>query len=604
MYRRLLLPLVVALLAVTALLPAAVAADEGWAITRFDTTIDIAADGSMHVVEQIDVDFRDLEKHGIFRDIPVEYQWEKDKSKVRVIDVVPQGVTDATGQAIPYSASRIGAYLELRIGDANRTVSGRNTYRISYRVSGALNPFADHDELFWNVTGNNWPVEIDEASAVVTEPGAPVSRVACYQGPTGSTESCATSAADGSRATFAVDGVLDPGDGMTVVVGLPKGAVRVAAPVLAAPSAGSLPAEEKTLNDYLGFNLVDWLGALVLLLAVGGYTAWRWYESGRDRRYATVYRLTGDASEAQPGLFDDETIVVEYGPPDELRPAELGVVIDEHADSKDLSATIVDLAARGYLSITETEKRKYELTKLKEADGLLPFEALVFNGLFDDGSPVKVSELRSRKFYQDVPGIYKQMYSDAMQHEFFTADPGKVRRNYQILGVLVGVGGIALVVLLSAIAGRGLIGLGVVAGGFAMAAVAGAMPARSAKGREAYRRTLGFKKFIEVADKSRQQFYEQAGIFEKYLPYAITFGSVKKWAGVFQELGIPVPQPSYYSGTWDAFNAVYFVGAVNSFQSSLASSYSAPSTSGGSGGSGFSGGFSGGGGGGGGGGSW
>jgi uncharacterized membrane protein len=117
-----------------------------------------------------------------------------------------------------------------------------------------------------------------------------------------------------------------------------------------------------------------------------------------------------------------------------------------------------------------------------------------------------------------------------------------------------------------------------------------------------YRRALGFRRYIETAETERQAFAERRNLFEEYLPYAIVFEAVDKWANAFEGLDDEANRPSWYSGR-GPFVASAFASNVNDFSESISSVMA--STPGGRGGSGFGGGGgSGGGGGGGGGGSW
>ena len=124
-------PAAAALLAVVAaLLALAVpaAADEGWVIDRFVSDIEVQRDGSLVVTEAIDVDFQLLsDRHGIFREIPVRYAWDPDPKMVRVYDVDVRSVRDANGRGLQYETSQNGANLRIRVGDPDRTVSGKQT---------------------------------------------------------------------------------------------------------------------------------------------------------------------------------------------------------------------------------------------------------------------------------------------------------------------------------------------------------------------------------------------------------------------------------------------------------------------------------------------
>jgi len=128
-----------------------------------------------------------------------------------------------------------------------------------------------------------------------------------------------------------------------------------------------------------------------------------------------------------------------------------------------------------------------------------------------------------------------------------------------------------------------------------------AMPRRTALGRSLLHRTLGFARYIRTAETAPQQFAELANMFTTYLPYAIVFKCVDRWARAFKDIDLRAATAGWYVGSTN-FNALNFSSTVSSFSSSI--SHAIASTPGGSGSSGFSGGSSGGGGGGGGGGSW
>ena len=155
-----------AALAILAALPAAVRAqDTGWRITRFHADYVVHEDRSIGVIERIAVDFGPLERHGIYREIPIVYRRVVapgvpiGAGRVRFsLDV--RNVTDGAGIPIPYEVSGT-TEKSIRIGDPDRTVSGPQTYVIDYRLSGGLGFFEEFDELYWQVTGTEWPVPIE-----------------------------------------------------------------------------------------------------------------------------------------------------------------------------------------------------------------------------------------------------------------------------------------------------------------------------------------------------------------------------------------------------------------------------------------------------------
>jgi uncharacterized membrane protein YgcG len=571
-----------ALIALAALLSApASAADGGWVITAFDSQIEVQRDGRVRVTETIDVDFGALERHGIVRDIPVRYRWPADPHKVRVYQLQVLTVTDARGRPWPYTSYGNEASLEIKIGDSDRTVTGSQRYRIAYVLQGALNGFPDHDELFWNVTGSQWQVPIHRATATVVAP-ASFSQTACYAGLAGSRESCGGVQSVANGAAFASGRAIQPGDDFTIVVGLRKGVVPEPTPIL--------QDRPRDIGDF--FLLTPaWL-ALAAFVAVAGVAAvvWRWYSVGRDDR-------------------EHETIVPEFEPPEKLRPAQIGLLIDERADTLDVTATIVDLAVRGFLTITEIPKqgllgkRDWLLTRRKLSGDLQGYETIIFEGLFATGEEVKLSSLRHH-FYTSLARAQSELYSDAVRRGWFPVDPSKTRVTYAVAGIgLVILAGI-LTAALGSLAGGGIVGLAAAVPAIGLIASSPVMPRKTRSGAELARRSFGFRRYMEVAEKDRQRFAEKEQIFAAYLPFAIVFRCVDQWAKAFEGIDLKEVTSSWYSGSSLAsFSAMNMSQDLSSFSDQISSTIA--STPGGSGSSGFGGGgSSGGGGGGGGGGSW
>src|SRR5438067_4934236 len=316
-----------ALLAATlvALSAAPAAADEGWTIDAFDVEISVHQDATMAVRETLHVDFGTQSHHGIFRDIPVIYEWDRDSH--RVYDLTVNGVTDGAGRNWAYTVSENGADEEIKIGDPNKTLSGRQTYVIAYTVAGALNGFADHDELYWNVTGQQWAVPISEASSTVAVPSDGLLWINCFQGQLGSREGCRSSSTP-SQARFDATRILPPGEQLTVVVGLKKGVAGTVVPIL--------KARPRTFLEFFNIGLVSVSGAVLLFLLGAAWVGRMVWRRGRDMEYATAYYLTKDPTERVRPHFRPAALVPEYQLPDNLRPAQLGVILDESAGTKAL----------------------------------------------------------------------------------------------------------------------------------------------------------------------------------------------------------------------------------------------------------------------------
>jgi len=570
------------------------AADEGWTIDAFDVAIGVHQDATMAVRETLQVNFGTQQHHGIFRDIPVVYEWDQHSN--RVYDLTVNSVTDGAGRAWAYSVSDNGAYREIKIGDQNRTLNGRQTYVIAYTVAGALNGFADHDELYWNVTGQQWAVPINEASATVDVPANGLLWINCFQGETGSREACRESSTP-EQAQFASTRVLNSGEQLTVVVGTKKGVAANVVPILQAKPRGFL--------EFFTIAPATVAGAVILLLLGAAWLGWMIWRRGRDMEYASAYYSTKDPTERIRPLFRPEAVVPEYGPPDNLRPAQLGLILDETADTKDVTATIVDMAVRGYLVIKDAKdgKHDWELVPVKvDTGGLLPYEQKLFHGLFDDGkSSTRLSSLKGT-FTGTLHDAERILYTDSVRLKWFTANPQSARITWVMLGLLAVLIGVGVAWGLGALAGWGLLGIAIILAGALMIATNSWMPRRTGLGTDLFRKTLGFRVYMNAAEKDRQAFAEKAEIFTQYLPYAIVFGCVHRWAKAFEGIDTSAAVSPWYQGP-GPFYPVLFASALEGFSNTLSTTIAdTPGGRGGSGGGG--GGFSGGGGGGGGGGAW
>jgi uncharacterized membrane protein YgcG len=571
----------------------AVHADEGWVITSFHSDIAVAASSAVTVKEDIRVDFGSQQKHGIFRTIPLRYRYDDTHDRYYALEVM--SVTDGARPLIHSDSIDNDNYV-IKIGDPNYLVTGANRYVITYTVVGVMNSFADHDELFWNVDGALWPVPKQSVTAIVNLPSSSFQKAACYQGATGSREACASASSD-SMVSFNSTRQLGSGEQMSIVAALNKGAVDVPPPMLE-PRKRQFPQDAFDINP-----LTVGLGLMVAIAGIG-LVAWNWWMHGRDRAYLTQYYLTNDPRERTEPLFQHDTVVVEFDTPQNMRPAELGLILDERADAKDVTATIVDLAVRGFMTIAEVPGAQDWTFTWKgggDAAALLPYEQTILDGLFAGRQQVKLSELKG-KFAPTLRTAEGQIYADAVSRRLFTTRPDTTRAQWGCLGVAVTVVGIAISVALGLAFGWGLIGGAVVLTGLVLTITFPFMPQRTAAGRDLLQHTLGFRLYMTTAEKYRQQFAAKAQTFTQLLPYAIVFGCVSLWAKAFE--GIDTSSSSgWYAGN-APFQAALLAGSLESMNANISSaiSYTPPSAGSSSGFGG--GGFSGGGGGGGGGGSW
>ncbi|KKQ18221.1 MAG: hypothetical protein US31_C0007G0027 [Berkelbacteria bacterium GW2011_GWA1_36_9] len=538
------------LIGILLFIPITVSAQETERILSFSEKITVNADSTINVSEEIRY-FFPSEKHGIYRDIPYRYL-DKERKKYFQTDISDIKVTNETGNPYQFTSTEKNNNLRLQVGDPNKTISGEHIYKISYKVSGVLNYFSDHDELYWNVTGDSWTVPIDKITAEITLPQNVLTekiQATCYTGETGSTSSNCNQDISKNQITF--QSSQSP---LTIVVGWNKGAVT--------PIERRYEAQWR--HESFWFLLLP-LFVLIFLII-------QYFRLGRDP-------------------FGRGTIAPEFEPPENLKPAEMSSLINEKVSNKDMSATIIDFAVRGLIKIKEKDK-KYTLIKLKEFETTAKdYEKEIFIKLFSENKEVEVDSLY--KNFTDLKKVKNKLYQDLISRKYFSVSPDKIRSHYLLVGFLIMFLGFAFfwlsVILVFALA----------MSGFIVIIFARFMPRKTKEAVIVKEKSLGFKEFLFRAERYRVKWQEKEGIFEKYLPYAMIFGIAEIWAKNFKD--IYKNPPDWYEGNFTTFNAVIFANSLNSFSTTATQSFSPPAASGSSG---FGGGSSGGGFGGGGGGSW
>jgi len=539
-------------------------------ITDFHSDIYINKDGTVYVEENINYDFQHAYRHGIYRDIPYEYKLDYKNYNLK-IDV--DGVTNLSDAPYQYKATKSGGMVKIRIGDPEKKITARHGYKIGYFVIGAVQYFDDHDELYWNVTGNEWRVPIKNASAkIYFDEEIPDGIIAkCFTGAWKSTKENCSYDIKASTVTYQTIGALRGGEGLTIVVGLPKGVLK----------------EPSFLSKLIWLLRDNWYISLPFLTFALLYH--RWNTTGRDPEGRSV-------------------VSVMYEPPEGFTPAEAGTLLDEQAHIIDITSTIIDLAIRGFIKIEEIESTifyyftdkdyKLSVTKNPGPDELKSYESIIFNGIFKTGDSIMISDLKD-KFYTELPPAKKALYKELIDKKYFPTNPENVRKIYKWIGTIIL---ILSFFLLGTILGK----LSLAVSGVLIIIFSRYMPRKTKKGAIANNHLLGFREFIEKAEKDRIEKLakDDPTLFDRVLPYALVFGLEDKWANAFSD--IYREPPNWYHSTYhgNTFSPKHFVNDVgrslNVMNSTLSST---PRKS--SGGSGFSGGGSSGGGfGGGGGGSW
>jgi hypothetical protein len=489
-------------------------AQSGFRVTDFRADYKIRSDGSVEVVERVDVDFGYLWRHGIYRDIHLQ-------SRLQRLEV--RTASDGAGQPLPVEVDR-WRRSRIRIGDPDRMVTGVQSYVLGYTIRGALDHHSDRTELYWQVTGteSDVPIERAEASVALPTTGPTASGPwghRCFAGsPESSDETrCSADMPASGRFRFSTTG-LAPGEGLTMVAAFPTGVVP-----------------RPSFLDRLGVGLMTF-GPLGLPFVVLAGLSLMWTRAGRDPSAGSV--------------------VPQWRLPEALRPGPAGGLVDDRVDTRDVVATLIDLARRGFVRIRRLKApgplsrldrwdpaaralqdlglNDWELELLtSERQGLEVYERLLVDGIFGDQRSRRLSELRN-KFHVHLPEIRRAIYRQLVTRRLVREDPQAVRRRWAWTGfasLVAGAVGVAL--------GRDLLGVGVAGSGILVLLFSKIMPSATPKGAALRRDLRGLEEYIRRAEKGEIEFREAPARtpdrFSEVLPFAIALGVTDAWTRQFAD---------------------------------------------------------------------
>jgi uncharacterized membrane protein YgcG len=559
-------------------------------ILAWQSDIHVLRDSTLEVTETLRVRAGGQQiRRGLLRDFPTRYVDRRGQRVVTGFEVV---AVRRDGRAEPHALEKLANGVRIRIGDPEVYLSpGEYEYAITYRTDRQLGLFAEHDELYWNVTGNGWDFPIDTVVAQVFLPGsieAAAIEVEAYTGPQGAQGRDWQADAGPSLATFRTTRGLGPREGLTIVVVWPMGHVTP-------PGRGQRAAW--LLRD--AWPAAVALGGLALLLAY----------------YVTVWRRVG--RDPPPRV-----IVPRYAPPAGLSPAAMRFLRRMAYDDRCFAAAVLSLAVQGALRIEQASggflKRAKRFTLNRTEPGkdavLAEDERALRDKLFSTAASVEIDDANHA-----VINSAKLEHLRALKARYM---PSAFRANgaWHALGIVLSLLIGAFGVLLPAVKGGfgpswwfmttpGRVALGVaVLALVANAAFGRWLKAPTVAGRATMDHVEGFRLYLDVAEGDEVGLVDapplNVGLYERYLPAALALEVEQRWAqrfaSVFATQAV-AHSPAWYSGdAWDTHDVARFTsGFGDSFSSAISSASTAPGSSSGSGGGGSSGGGGGGGGGGG-----
>jgi len=555
----------------------------GERILDYSSDIIVNKDSSMLVTETIKVQAESINiNHGIYRDFPTKYKDSYGNNYSVDFDVLSVLKDDSSEN---FWTENISNGVRVYIG--NKTVSlspGIYTYTIKYSTSNQLGFFKDHDELFWNVTGNGWIFPIDKASARVALPSEISSsslKTTGFTGAFGSTSKNFNSyIGENGKVSFSTTSSLAPKEGLTIVVEWPKNIVTE-------------PSFFQRILKFLKDNLST-LFAILAVLALLVYYIIVWIKVGKDPEKGTIIPL--------------------YSPPEGFSPAALRYVEKMGFDNKALAATIINMAVKGVIKITEEKVfvfgKKFTITKTGQNVSLLSKEEKeVYDSLFSGRESFTFKEENYATVQRAIQNLTSSLKSSC-ENIFFNSNKGYYTTGFTYM--------IFLFVILYFLP-KGLFSSNSIFV-FSIALLlmliintifAFLIKAPTKEGRKLLDQIAGFRMYLSYAEKDELNFSapveKTPELFEKYLPYALALDVENQWAEKFTDVLSRAIQEDNYHPTWyygSSLSALSLANFGSSLGNSLTQSISSSSTPPGSSSGGGGGGFSGGGGGGGGGGGW
>ncbi len=601
-------------------------------INEYSSIVKVQKDASLVVTEQVIITTAGRTvRHGIYRDFPTLYRGRHGGTVKVGFDVIS---TKLDGKKVAHHTKKLSNGIRVYLGSKSMELpAGKYTFEITYKTTGQLGFFKDHDELYWNVTGNGWAFPIDQVEAWVELPDGARNNILKYIAYTGAQGQRGTAyqanVNSEKQVVFVTTQPLAAHQGLTIVVSWKPG-------FIAQPSFWIANAKD----------LLVYLILVVGVILVFVYYMMMWLRHGRDPHAGAV--------------------MPEYTPPKGFTPAALRYILDMGYDNRVLASAILNLAVKGALKIEQKTKKDYTLIKQADFKGeLTPAESVLMNTLLPEtpgktAAPCRI-DLKKGTTLTAAVQAYKEVLKKEFEKTYFVTN-----NTYAVIGAVISILAVGLGILLNfslvpaaifmlvfmfvSMGNKGAVRQSFKTklrqGGwsniftvlvivFIIISFApnvsqldimypwvyvslcfllvvfnlvfvGLLKRLTVAGAHLIRQVKGFKMFLGATEKDRMNFRNPPDktpeLFEKYLPYALALGVEQKWGEQFADvLAKANYQPQWYTGNYLMFYAgtSFASGFADSFSQTVSSSASPPGSSSGFGGGGFSGGGGGGGGGGG-----
>jgi len=435
-----------------------------------------------------------------------------DKQYVQTLDAITATVGGA--------AVTPGVTSDDRFTTVTVPTNGATEVEMGYTVTGAVVNVNDGTALQVRLL-QGLSAQVAQFEATVQIP-TQFSYVKCTAGSPNSTIPC-TFAAAGTEAaqvpTFR-DGPRGEGEVVAVDIGFPAGTVAANEEIEYRWTVGrAFSADPLPLALALGLLVLGGIGLLLLHR-----------RSGADANASGEVTPVGEF--VPTGAGQSEFRVV-----GDVRPGHVGTVADERVDPIDVTATLVDLAVRGHLTIVELPRdhefagTDWDLARVANGrNGLLPFEQQLLDGIVAPGSRVKVSELASR-VHESIGGVQNALYDEVVSNGWYERRPDATRSRWTQLGLGALIVAVVITAVLAAFTTFGLVGLALVILGLGLIFVGQEMPSRTPKGAALLAGLSALRSDLLSHPTDQMPPGSELHELSEVLPYAIVLGGADRWLG-------------------------------------------------------------------------
>ena len=478
---------------------------QGYTVPYQDVKINVLENLSFEVTEEINVHFSER-RRGIFTSIPLVYDIDGSRVTIKIDQVK---VIDHT-----YKVSRERGEINIRIGDANKYVTGDQTYLVNYRVKDAIASYEDHEEFYWNIIPFDRDDRIGRSSFTVSFPEAWADSLytfRAFSGYKGEQGADVVVHKEGNAIVGALRSPLEPKQGLTLVVKIPKGLSSSRGIQLGARSLDQR--SQVTAQEEPAFSwATSWWNALPIGLSAFLLSLYRRFQ--HDSR-------------------DDEEVPLQTHPPEEMSPAEVGTFYDYKVNRRDIISLIPYWGNQGYLSISPIQDGSGDMhfKRIKDLPAGAPdYQHCLYDGLFADGDLVRLSDLEE-KFYSTMSKTAKLLRKKAHDKELYDATSVSALHRWWMIPI-----GILGIVIGGLLTGNGIVaaGIGMIIIGIATIIIFFIPPRLSDKGKRYKDHLKGFYDHLKnpVESKVQELLDRDPAYFHHMYPYVLAFDLDRSWAPV------------------------------------------------------------------------